>query len=154
MSILCLYPSQVRLPDRELRTILALQVTTQTDQEIDHVSSSIALFCHRQCPESLNQQVQAPLYALLISQAQQQSVEQCLQDQLSLAAANVVFGLGLQQGIAQQQHWTLCEDLVTNLLNQSIRHILQHHRLQGKDRSPLSPLNEAAATQGTERLQH
>ena len=73
----------------------------ETDQQIDDIASPIALLRHRECPESLDQPVQALLHPAVVPHLNQQLVEYGLYQQLSLGTANIVFGLALQQGIAQ-----------------------------------------------------
>src|SRR5260370_12575962 len=123
-GILGLSLLQISLPDRQLRAILALHMAVEPDQQIDDIACPIALRCTWQGAQLLEQAFQVCFQVCSAVKMSEESVEHRLEEELGLTAAQVVFGLGLEERMAEQDRRLALADFVAHLSDQSFTHIL------------------------------
>ncbi len=129
-------------------------MAVQAYQQVDDIATTVTLFRAGQGAQLLQPEVEVRFQALRAVEMGQQPVKHRLNDEPCLAGANVVPGLTLVQRVSEQQRQLAFTKLFTHTCDQSLGHIRQDDRLQGKDRPMLCSFYQATAAQGVHRLHH
>ena len=151
-GVLGLYAGEVCLPNPKPSKVQTTQVATQHSHEVHHIAGPIPMHLERAVAPAIEQGQQLRLH---VNTFGLESLQDRLCNQALLRLPNVLFGLGLDEWVFHQLHWPPTPDLIGNIVDQPVGHVLEHDRLQRERRHSccFDPLHQRTAAQRLNGLQ-